>query len=78
MNTTTQSITRGPIGMLAYEILGQRLPLQVLKSAGGFYLGTANESGPVSRESLEYWPTNEAAADALAGGQECWTQRTEP
>ncbi len=78
MNTTTQTITRGPIGKLAYEILGQRLPLQVLESAAGFYLGTADESGPVSRESLEYWPTREAAADALAGGSENWTQRTEP
>ncbi len=60
-------------GKLAREC-GFRLPLEVLKSNAGFYLGTASpEHGPVSRESEEYWRTQEAAAAALESGE--WTQR---
>lgn len=67
-----------PLGHLANEA-GYRLPLQVLESAVGFYLGTANEEGPVSRESEEYWPTASEAAQALAGAEgETWTQRQTP
>ncbi len=47
-------------------------PLQVCKSANGFYIGTWNEEGPVSRESKEYWPKKEQAQSALLNGQ--WTQ----
>ena len=67
-----------PCGRLAYDIMGVRLPLQVLQSARGFYLGTANDMGPVSRESAEYWPTTEQAQIALDNGPEAWTQRDEP
>jgi hypothetical protein len=67
-----------PTGRLAKEA-GYRLPVQVLKSAAGFYLGTADESGPVSRESVEYWPVASAAEQAMAGGEgHCWTQRQHP
>jgi hypothetical protein len=68
----------GQSGQLARE-LGYHLPLIALESANGFYLGTADELGPVSRESVEYWPTRAAADAALAGkpGQH-WTQRFEP
>ena len=54
------------------------LPLMVLHSANGFYLGTLNEEGPVSRESIEYWATEADAQKALDGieGQD-WTRRTE-
>ena len=54
------------------------LPLMVLQSANGFYLGTLNEDGPVSRESIEYWATEADAQKALDGieGQD-WTRRTE-
>lgn len=48
------------------------IPLQVCKSARGFYIGTWNEEGPVSRESKEYWPKAELAQTALLNGQ--WTQ----
>lgn len=68
-----QRMPRGPFGKLAREELGERLPLEVLKSAAGFYLGTASEDGPVSRESLEYWPSSAQALHALAVGD--WTQR---
>lgn len=67
-----------PCGSLAYEYMGQRLPLQVMQSARGFYLGTANESGPVSRESEEYWLSAEEAEGALKAGRCAWTQRDEP
>lgn len=60
------------IGRLAAQS-GYRLPLEVLQSANGFYLGTADEEGPVSRESEEYFPSFEAASQALNTG--AWTQR---
>jgi len=59
-------------GQLSHQF-GYRLPLRVLSSPAGFYLGTANEEGPVSRESVEYFTTNEAAEQALDSGR--WTQR---
>jgi hypothetical protein len=63
-------------GLLALSI-GQRLPLQVCRSAAGFYVGTLDAEGlPVSRESVEYWRRSEAAADAFRQGH--WTQRREP
>lgn len=55
---------------------GFKLPLQVLRSAKGFYIGTANDSGPVSRESVEYWDTLQGAAKALEKGT--FTQRENP
>lgn len=63
-------------GELAFEICGKRLPLQVLSSAAGFYLGTSDEMGPCSRESVEYWPTEVAAQGALDNGS--WTQKLYP
>lgn len=53
---------------------GRSLPIQVLKSAGGFYLGTfVEDEGPFTRESIEYWPKREHAEDALKHGT--WTQK---
>lgn len=37
-------------GYLALALLGERRPLQVLPSAAGHYIGTADEDGLVSRE----------------------------
>lgn len=68
-------ITTPPTGKLARRF-GYRLTLAVLQSSGGFYLGTADEDGPVSRESVEYWPTEAAARAALDAGN--WTQRESP
>ena len=62
-------------GKLASKI-GLHLPLQILQSAAGYYLGTADEEGPVSRESLEYWPRKELAQTALTAV--LWTSRNEP
>lgn len=64
------------VGYLAREYGGERLELRVLKSAAGFYLGTFNDDGPFSRESVEYWPTIEQATQALNTDQ--WTQRSHP
>lgn len=63
------------IGVLAKQCLDVRLPLQVLESNAGFYLGTADEDGPCSRESVEYWPARGAAEQALLKGE--FTQRQE-
>ena len=55
---------------------GFNLPLHVLRSANGFYIGTADDNGPVSRESVEYWKTIQEAALALENGT--YTQRENP
>lgn len=59
-------------GQLAAQF-GYRLSLQVLQSANGYYLGTEDDGGPVSRESVEYFPDRDAAEQALSTG--AWTQR---
>ena len=65
------------IGYLALTYMGQRLPLQVCRSAAGYYIGTIDvEQGPTSRESVQYFQTNQEARDALVTGQ--WQQRFHP
>lgn len=69
--------TKCKTGKLAAEHCGLRLPLEVLESPAGFYIGTSMpDEGPCSRESLEYWTTRGAAQVALDNG--LWTQRLEP
>lgn len=70
---------KGPFGLLALEHGGKRLPLQVLQCAAGFYLGTQDENGPYSRESLDYWGSETEAQIALEGieGKD-WVQRQHP
>ena len=65
-----------PAGLLALAYVGKSLPLQVLRSAAGHYIGTFDDDGPVSRESVKYFPSNEAARHALETG--AWTQRQYP
>jgi hypothetical protein len=50
----------------------------VCQSGAGYYIGcTDPETGePISRESVEYFPTAEAAQAALDAGT--WTQRSHP
>jgi|GEM_PF-5384825 hypothetical protein len=50
-----------------------QLPLCVLKSGAGYYIGTADDAGPVSRESEEYWRSEECAQLAL--DKQLWTPR---
>ncbi|WP_434778514.1 hypothetical protein [Neisseria sp. Ec49-e6-T10] len=52
------------------------LPLEILHSANGFYIGTFDEDGPVSRESVEYYETEDAALYALENN--LFTQRLNP
>lgn len=59
-------------GTLAAEA-GFTLPLQVLKSGRGYYIGTANDEEPVSRESEEYFSIHKKAIQAFTSG--AWTQR---
>lgn len=63
-------------GFLASQDGGLILPLTVLKSAKGFYIGTSTPDGPYSRESVEYWNEQGAAQVALQNG--LWTQRKHP
>ena len=64
------------IGHLALVHVGKRLPLQVCHSAAGHYIGTTDEDGPVSRESVEYFRSQHAADHALTTGR--WQQRIHP
>ena len=72
----TTTITAGRIGQLAKDYCGKRLPLQVLRTVRGYYIGTADDDGPCSRESLEYFPSEHLAQHALDSNE--WTQRDEP
>lgn len=64
-------------GHLALTFADCELPLVVLESAAGFYIGACHpDEGPFSRESEEYFPTGQAARDALENG--AWTQRMNP
>ena len=60
-------------GKRALAHLRLELPLQVLMSNAGFYIGTLDEEGPASRESVEYYPSRDRAQQALDNGT--WTQR---
>ncbi|QCG68238.1 hypothetical protein [Pseudomonas veronii] len=61
-------------GHLALNYAGKYLPLEVLHSAAGHYIGTRDASGPVSRESIEYFRSEAAAWRALKRGG--WSQLT--
>lgn len=60
-------------GKRALAHLRLELPLQVLMSNAGFYIGTLDEEGPASRESVEYYSSRELAQQALDNGT--WTQQ---
>ena len=63
-------------GILAIRYGNLRLPLAVMQSHAGYYIGTHDDGSPVSRESGEYFPTHDDAQRALESGN--WTQRQEP
>lgn len=67
---------RSLFGQLALVYVGRYLPLEVLHSAAGQYIGTRDSEGPVSRESCEYFRSSAAAEQALARGG--WTQLQNP
>lgn len=73
--TMTTPLRPPAFGQLAYEYCGIKLPLTVLRSAAGYYIGTYDD-GPCSRESNEYFRTKEIARAALASGK--WTQKMCP
>ena len=63
-------------GVLAARF-GYDLPIRVLSSRAGYYIGTFSEThGVVSRESREYYPTQLQAEEAFRKGT--WTQRRNP
>jgi len=78
MATKPDTLVPGPHGQLAKEYGGLSLPLEVLQSAHGFYIGTQHDFMPYSRESAEYWATAAAAQAALDAGPDAWTQRDKP
>ncbi len=73
----SELFSRRRMGQLARDWCHKRLPLQILHSNAGFYIGTADpESGPCSRESVEYFSTESDALAALDTGN--WTQKEAP
>ncbi|MDH0214525.1 hypothetical protein B2J73_18105 [Stutzerimonas stutzeri] len=58
-------------GLNAYRTTGQLLKLDILQSKAGWYIGTIDHDGPVSRES-GYYKTPQAAYDAMRAGN--WEQ----
>lgn len=63
-------------GKLAVQA-GHWLPIRVLSSARGYYIGTFSEThGPFTRESVEYWDKAIHAEEAMRTGK--WTQRKHP
>jgi len=63
-------------GKLAKQYCNKELPLQVLRSAAGYYIGTASEDGPCSRESSQYYRYHLDACNALQSGN--WSQKLYP
>ena len=64
-------------GMLAFQYSGEQLPLQVLESNAGFYIGTQDSEGaPNSRESTIYWKKAHEAQAELDSGN--WVQKQYP
>ncbi len=62
-------------GMLAMRI-GKDLPLEILKSHAGYYIGTSENGIPCSRESIEYFVSFPDAEQALKHGT--WIQKPRP
>jgi hypothetical protein len=64
-------------GLLAAAFEKRQLALEVCKGPASwsrpYYLGTQEDGAPVTRESVERWPTREKAERALMSGD--WTQR---
>ena len=54
-------------GILA-AAAGYTLPLEILKSTRGYYIGTQCSEGPVSRESEEYFKKHDQAAEKQQTG----------
>jgi hypothetical protein len=82
MNTASnENIAQTPaeqesFGKLAKRYCDKELRNQVLRSAAGYYIGTADEEGYCSRESVQYFRKESDAEAALANGN--WTQRLTP
>lgn len=75
MSADQQNADQVRNGKLA-EAFGLTLPLMVLRSGAGFYIGTIDDEGPVSRESEEYYSSEDKADKALMEGS--FTQRMHP
>ena len=60
-------------GYLVKKFEGLKLPLEILSSPYGWYIGTRKDGSPYTQESAELYSTAKAAERAFRTGQ--WTQR---
>lgn len=65
-----------PFGKLCQEYCGIEMPVTVCWSPAGYYLGCRLYGQPYSRESEEYYRTEQEAQDALEN--DTWHQRAHP
>jgi len=63
-------------GQLAHQVCGKLLPLEVLKSGAGYYIGTTEDFCPCTRESRAYFRHAAQAEEALRSGS--WVQKESP
>ena len=66
---STEIVENGVLAQLA----GKTLPVKVMRSNAGFYLGTEFQKMPFTRESVQYFKDEETALYALDCGD--WNQR---
>ena len=64
------------IGQLALQYCNVSLIIEVLQSNAGYYIGTSRDGLPCSRESVEYFRSNDVAQTAIETGH--WTQLSHP
>ncbi len=76
MTTTAPLPDYTVVGFVAHQYGKQKLPLQVCKSAAGYYIGTLQNGMPFSRESDGYYPSESDAATALRC--RTWDQKPGP
>lgn len=70
-------MTNPLVGVLALQYCQIELPVKVMRSQAGYYIGTQNEDGaPCSRESVEYWTTHAEATQCLV--KVTWRQKLFP
>ena len=70
---TAARMSKPKYGYLVKKFSGEKLPLEILSSPYGWYIGTRKDGSPYTQESAELYSTAKAAERAFRTGR--WTQR---